>query len=219
MTSQQLTEAEIKNAVSWFSSKIKDLFGAKKDSGDVSTAKELQNDLRFFHLYTTVYSNPKYKEELPFYDAVPLFFPVDIVKGSEGLLIRGINIHYLMPSDRVKFLNELKKVIIKAAQQQNFDPEHLEDYPAANISKVIGKYMNNVYRSGGGSAGSVIRSAYRSYFLGRIGARLKKIPLGEWEQAGRLILPVFRKQSSGEIYKSVYESYDKYKSNFRSPLI
>ena len=49
------------------------------------------------------YYDPKYKNELPFYDRFPLVFPFRKVKGG----FYGLNLHYLPPQFRAKLMDAL----------------------------------------------------------------------------------------------------------------
>lgn len=215
---EKLNEGKIRQGLNWFLSKLKQTSDPKDvQKGDISK-KEDTKKIRMFNLYTCIYKDPKTKDDLPYFDAFPLFFPIQFTQGSEGVLMHAINIHYLEPKLRKRFLKEIEIILRKVAQNQKYDPNNLEDYPHQNITKVVGRYMNKVYQSGGGSAGAHIRSAYRSYFLSRIGSKMKKIPLDEWTQAGDLYLPVFRKQSASYIYGDVKEQFENYKNNNRSDI-
>lgn len=213
-----LNENRLRKGLRWFMDKVRgtaDPGDVKK--GDITKPKEMSK-IRSFNLYVTIYSDPKYKDELPFYDAMPLFFPLDIKKGSEGPLLRGINIHYLTPVNRKKFLKELETVLRRVAMMQNYNPDHLDELPHQNVTRIVGRYMEKVYQQGGGSAGAHIRQAYRSYFLHRMKGKLKKIPLSEWAQASDVYLPVFRKASPSEVYVEVKKQFELYKGRSRSPI-
>lgn len=56
-------------------------------------------------MYFYVY-DPKYKKTLPLYDQLPLVIPIDYY--PDGFL--GINLHYLPPAARYKFLQQLLKI-------------------------------------------------------------------------------------------------------------
>ena len=215
-----LDENKIKKGLNWFLGKIKKSADkkSKPDKGDIASKKDFSKKIRPFNLYATLYSRPKFEKTLPYFDAFPLFFPIKFTRGSEGTLLHGVNIHYLPPAMRKKFLRELEIIIRRVADKQGFDPDNLEDYPHQNITRVVGKYMNRVYQSGGGSAGAMIRASYRSYFLSRMGGKLKKIPLNEWDEAASVYLPVFRKQSASAVYADTKEKFDKYKSNMRHDI-
>lgn len=218
---QRINEGLFSKGVEWLFSKTKQAVSDKKsevEKSDMKNMKDVQKKMRLFHMYHFLYISPKYKKELPYYDALPLVFPIDIINGSEGTLLRAFNIHYLEPAYRVKFVAELEKYLRKLAGINGFDAESLEEYPPQNITKHIMKYMNAVYLRGGGSNGRKIRQAYRSYFFKRIRGKIIKVPLSEWDEASRAILPVFKKESAGAIYKDIDAKYRKYKSNARSSI-
>lgn len=53
-------------------------------------------------MYMFMY-DPKWKDELPYYDKFPLIFPIEFYK--DGFL--GINLHYLPPAGRAKLMDAL----------------------------------------------------------------------------------------------------------------
>lgn len=59
--------------------------------------------------------DPKYKETLPLYDRLPLVIPIEHYKN--GWL--GLNLHYLPPRARYKFLQELLKISGKEKLSKN----------------------------------------------------------------------------------------------------
>jgi len=218
---EKMDESLLRDGIKWFSKKLKGVVSNKpedKHPKDIENLKDAKTKLQFMNLYTTIYSKPKYAKSLPYFDAFPLFFPISVNYGSEGPKIMSFNLHYLPPALRMKFLKELEIIVTRDAKSKGFSPDDLKYYPRGNVAKVIGRYMNQVYLRGGGSSGAMIRQAYRSYFFSRMSGKLKYIPVTEWEKAGRVILPVFRKQSSSEIYKDIREQYKKYKSNPRKPI-
>jgi len=216
-----INEASIKKGVRWFLDKIKKSVSKRKEDKhpkDIETSKEAKANLHNFNLYTTLYPMPKTKDELPFYDAMPLFFPLQVVKGSDGALLHSLNLHYLPPNLRLKFLKEIEILVRKDAEMKGYEPDELSTYPKGNLTRSVGRYVAKVYQYGGGSAGAMIRAAYRSYFFSRMRGKLKYIPVTEWEKAGRLILPVWRKAGPAEVYKEVRNTYNKYKNNYRSSI-
>ncbi len=218
-----LNEIKIKKALSWFKKKLKKASDKKKPSkGELASLDDVGKKMRMFHLYAHVYS-AKYKDTLEVWDAFPLYFPID-VKGSKhgsGAKIHALNIHYLKPADRIKFIGEIKAILIKEAEKGGYDVEELEDLNAialGKITKVVGKYINKVYMSGGGSAGRNIRAAYRSYLFSNIKSKITKIKISEWEKAAMAILPAFRKMGPAGAYKHTQDQYNKYKKNPRKPI-
>ena len=82
-----------RRSVDWFKKKINDLGGnspsAKQnllnETKDQQSSVALPGVMHFFRY------DPKFKEELPFYD----MFPLSFIFSVEGGLMRGINFHYL----------------------------------------------------------------------------------------------------------------------------
>jgi len=72
------------------------------------------------------YSQPKYKEELAYYDASPLTLFCGITRTDDGNIREvGINLHYYPPFTRTKIINEVYK--------------HFKPYFDKNFNEVTGK--------------------------------------------------------------------------------
>lgn len=210
----RINESKLRKALSWIVDKAKDALSTKKSdekTTDIKSMDDVGKKMQFHHLYFMIYSDPKHKETLPYYDALPLFFPLKITIGPDGPLLHGINIHYLTPGNRKEFLNEMVNLMKRTAEKQGYDLNNLNEVPDGNIGKVIGKYLNQVYQ-GMNSAGSKIKVAYRTYYMGRIKGKIIKISPDEWLNAADLILPRFQKDAPGSIYADVERLYRKYKS-------
>lgn len=216
-----------KKALNWFIGKVKDALGKqtkgkKEKSTSVKDMKDSVTKLRVFHMYVGVYPNPLWKDELPVYDAMPMFFPTGFVgpNHGNGAKIQGINIHYLPPAARKLFVMELHKILTKFAEQKGYDVDTLEelnDIPQQEITKIVGRYMNFVYTQNKG-AGKMLRQCFRSYFPERFAGRLVKIKVSEWENACDVVLPAWKKMNAGAVYSWVKKGYDKYKSNSRAAI-
>lgn len=59
--------------------------------------------------------DPKHKETLPYYDKFPLTIMVDTAPGG----FYGLNLHYLAPGIRAKFLDELLKTVDSDIMSEN----------------------------------------------------------------------------------------------------
>ncbi len=68
--------------------------------------ERLENRFRIGNMYQFIY-NPKHKATLPYYDRIPLIFPINKAKG--GFL--GINFHYLPLPLRAKLMDSLYDVV------------------------------------------------------------------------------------------------------------
>jgi len=74
----------------------------------------VENRIRIGNMYMFSYE-AKHKETLPYYDAFPLIFPINLAKG--GFL--GINLHYLPPQLRAVLMDELYKNLNNERYDEN----------------------------------------------------------------------------------------------------
>jgi len=222
-----LTEGQLRKAAKWFFGRAKDLFSKKREtekekkkSGNITDLKDISSKMYNFNLYMTLYPDPLYKDTLPVYDQLPLFFPISMTGAAHGSgpKIQGLNIHYLSPANRKVFMQEILFVIKKNAVRAGYDPDTLDDIPPTVINGWVGKYINAVYSQQQKSAGSKIKVAYRSYLLNRIKGKMIKIKFSEWDNAVNVVLPRFKKMSPSATYQYVNEQYAKYKNNPWGPL-
>jgi len=217
---ENLQEGKIKTAMNWFKQKVKDLFTKKavitKKSFDIVDMKSIQEKMHFMNLYTMAYPDPLWKDDLPYFDALPLFFPVTMSKSPRGnVLLHGLNIHFLQYDARKALLTNIAEVIDKGARRVGFDPD-VDDYNKlayAQLTKFVGPYINKIYLGVLGTNDmKKIRICYRTYALQQISTQIKRIKTSEWENAVDLITPNFQKQAAGEIYKDISQLYNKYKN-------
>lgn len=80
-----------------------------KGAGD-----RLENRFRIGHMYHFIY-DPKHKKTLPYYDRLPLIFPINRAKG--GFL--GINFHYLPLPLRAKLMDALYDTVSNDRYDEN----------------------------------------------------------------------------------------------------
>ena len=97
--------ARTKKSQKWFRDKIEDIRmpsrqALLKDSALDPTTRELRGSM-YMYFY-----DPKHKQTLPYYDRFPLTIMIEPRKN--GFL--GLNLHYLRPDIRAKFLDELMKL-------------------------------------------------------------------------------------------------------------
>ena len=88
----------------WYMNNVKNLVGARLSQSSVmkSDIGELNSNIEIGSMYMYFY-DPKFKNELPFYDTFPLVLPFGPAKGG----FYGINVHYLPYLLRAKVLGEL----------------------------------------------------------------------------------------------------------------
>ena len=101
-------KARTDDSKNWFRKKVAELGDVRpqkllKDDALDPTNKQLAGSM-YMYFY-----DPKYKMELPYYDRFPLTIMVEPAKGGYYVL----NLHYLSPVVRARFLDELMKTAPK----------------------------------------------------------------------------------------------------------
>jgi len=126
-------------------------------------------------MYTFDYSNPKYKEELDFYNALPVSICLGHVMGEDGSKnMLGLNVTFIPPKIRVMILDALWKIFRTTHIEDNIDrifegnPASLKDLPL--YYDVLKKILD----------GSGFEFAVRSYIYKRIKTEPRIISLVDW---------------------------------------
>ena len=171
----------------WFQRKIKEL-------GKVSPKKVMKDDA--LHKVTKpligdmvmYFYDPKLKAELPYYDRFPLTIMVQPAKGG----FHGLNLHYLNPSVRALFLDELMKL----------GPSKISE--TTRITKLKYRLLNGVQKY------KEFKPCFKHYLMNHVDSRIVRVGMPEWEIAVFLPTQQFMKKSaqavwaeSRKIYKSV----------------
>lgn len=102
-------------SLAWFKQKYNSL--SPRDVMPKEFIKDLERYRRVAlvgRLYTFLY-NPKYKEQLPYYDRFPIVFPIRRVAGG----FYGLNIHYLAPRYRALLMDSLYNTISDTKFDEN----------------------------------------------------------------------------------------------------
>ena len=112
--------------------------------------------------------DPKWKNDLPWYDTFPLVFPIE--KYKTGFL--GLNFHYLAPKDRAILMDQLKMF----ANNKKYD-----ETTKLKLTYDMLKGFTKIKRA---------RPTVHRYLLSKIRSKFVLINADEWEVA--LFLPVER---------------------------
>ena len=121
--------------------------------------------------------DPKTKDTLPYYDKFPLAIIVGPAKGG----FHGLNIHYLPPVLRAKFLDALMDIADKKiTDNSKFD---LTYKMLKNASKM--KYFE---------------PCYKHYLTAHVKSKFAKVPAPEWEIATFLPTASWSKASSQKVF-------------------
>jgi len=162
---------KIDNAKQWFRAKIRNTTGRLKAALKGTTRKDLitqgkhVNEPKIGSIYFYFY-DPKWKEELPYYDKFPLMLCIE--KYNDGFL--GINLHYINPKARAVLLDNLMEV----ATNQRFDAS-TKLRVSYGLLKSAGKYK-------------AFKPALKRYLYSHVKSSFTFIPADEWSTA--IFLPV-----------------------------
>tara|TARA_A100001011_G_C14264031_1_gene823866 strand:- start:1252 stop:1839 length:588 start_codon:yes stop_codon:yes gene_type:complete len=160
----------------WFAANVKKLGQVNrtsllKDDALEPTARNIAGNM-YMYFY-----DPKYKDELPYYDRFPLAIMVEPAKGG----FYGLNLHYLKPTIRAAFLDEL----MKTAPQKITDKSRIRArYKLLASSK---KYKE-------------FKPCFKHYLTEHIKSKLVRVPMSEWEVAIFLPTEQFKKKGKAAVW-------------------
>ena len=122
--------------------------------------------------------NPKYKNELPYYDEFPLIFCI----GTYGGGFLGINLHYVSPTYRMVIMDSLSKIT------------NNKSYNETTKLAVTYQTLKGLSKFG------VIKPTVKRYLYSQVRSRFVHINADEWDIA--IFLPVanFKKASQSKVW-------------------
>jgi hypothetical protein len=122
--------------------------------------------------------NPKTKDKLPYYDSFPLTIIVDSAPGG----FYGLNLHYLPPILRAKFLDVL------------LDNTNNKAYDEKTRFAVNYNYLKKSART------KYFAPCFKHYLTDHVKSRFAIVPAPEWEIATFLPLADWQKASGNKVY-------------------
>jgi len=149
----------------WFQQQTLLLARKRIDTNKLFTQQRVVTKLVPGKLYMFYY-DPKYKNELPYYDRFPLVFPYSATK--DGFM--GLNMHYLSPYHRVFLMTRL----MQFANNKNFDDTTKIRYSWSLIS--------------GMSRFKLAEPCIKHYLKPHVKSMFIEIPGDQWHTA--MMLPV-----------------------------
>jgi len=161
----------------WFKDKIEDMKKPSRAALLRDTALEPAQREMVGNMYMYVY-DPKTKKDLPYYDRFPLV--VMIEKYKDGFL--GLNLHYLRPDIRAKFLDELMKLA----------PGKVKSNTRLLKAKYDLLQSTRKFKE--------FRPCLKRYLGTQIRSRVVRVPMTEWEIAIFLPTEQFVKASKTEVW-------------------
>ena len=164
----------------WFRKRVRDMRGDRINRNNLM--KEEPVTLHDDHIIGAMgmfFYDPKHKEELPYYDSFPLVIVIGPAKG--GFL--GLNLHYLPPILRAKFLDALL--------------ETLSDnrYNEATKFNVTYQMLKGVSKM------KYFKPCIKHYLTDHMVSRFGKVHPAEFEIAVFLPTADWQKKTSNQVYK------------------
>lgn len=160
-------------AKSWYRDQAKAVRKVDETALFKSAQDRYENRFRIGNMYQFMY-DPKHKATLPYYDRLPLIFPINKAKG--GFL--GINFHYLPLPLRAKLMDAL------------YDTVSNDRYDETTKLKISYGILN------GAASYKEFKPTVKHYLSSQIRSRLIYINPSEWDIA--LFLPTARFEGSNK---------------------
>jgi len=161
----------------WFRRRIQRLTRVNRDA----LMREQEINRRASHSYGSMFMyfyDPKHKKKLPYYDRFPLTIPVEPAEGG----FRGINLHYLPPVLRAKFLDALLNVT------------NNKKYDESTKFRLTYELLNGTRNL------RYFKPCFKHYLLSQVKSRFAEVPAPEWEIATFLPTAQWEKASAGRVY-------------------
>ena len=122
--------------------------------------------------------DPKLKDKLPYYDTFPLVIPVEKAEGG----FRGLNLHYIPPVLRAKFLDSLLSVV----NNKKYD-ESTRFTLTYRLLKGAAKFR-------------YFQPCFKHYLLDHVKSRFAQVPAPEWEIVTFMPTASWKKASASKVY-------------------
>ena len=162
----------------WFRKKAQSMRRVNRNQLMKEDPIKLSNRQVVGSMYMFFY-DPKLKKELPYYDSFPL---VIVIGPAEGGFL-GMNLHYLPPVLRAKFLDSLLDV---ASNKKYDDTTRFE--VSYSILKKAAKFK-------------YFKPCVKHYLSNNVKSRLARVPAPEWEIATFLPTADFQKSGKSSVYR------------------
>jgi len=167
-----------KESRDWFRKKAQQMRRVNRNQLMQEEEILLRNRFGVGNMYMFFY-DPKTKDTLPYYDAFPLVIPVE--PAEKGFY--GINLHYLPPVLRAKFLDSLLDI----TSNKSYD-EKTKFQLSYQLLKGSQKFRH-------------FKPCFKRYLTANVRSRFALVPAPEWEIATFLPTADWRKASGTQVYK------------------
>lgn len=184
-------------ALTWFRQRVQSM---KLSSEGFYRQSELRKAKRYLEgrMYLFFY-DAKTKDKLPYWDRFPLIFILEITQDG----FTGLNLHYLPPRLRVRFLYELYKYEIQEPDEEILGQgDKLDMYHAELMrSKIRMTYemISSIRKL------RYFKACYRRYLTTQIVNRPLEVTPDYWDSIAMLPLAQWQKKEQKEIWKESLE--------------
>ena len=168
----------------WFQKKVRNLTipsrqKIMKDAAlDVVKQPKIGDMMMYFY-------DPKMKKELPYYDKFPLAIMVQPAKGG----FHGLNLHYLAPGVRARFLDELMAL----------SPKNVTD--STRLARLRYNTLKGVTKF------KEFKPCFKHYLMSQVNSNLVRVPMTEWEIAIFLPTEQFVKIKTQSVWRYSRKAY------------
>ena len=167
-----------KESREWFRNKAQQLRRVNRNALMSEDPISQENKFEPGGMYMFFY-DPKTKDTLPYYDKFPLIIAVEPAKNG----FYGINLHYLPPTLRAKFLDALLDVT---------NDKKYDDKTKFDISySLLKRSAKHKY----------FKPCFKHYLTNHVKSRFARVAAPEWEIATFLPTADWAKTSSSQVYK------------------
>jgi len=173
-----------KESQQWFQRNVKKLGDVNrqallKDDALSATNKPKVGDMMMY------FYDPKHKQTLPYYDRFPLSIMVEPAPGG----FYGLNLHYLSPGVRARFLDELMKLAPKTMN----DTTRLQRM-RYNTLKGVAKYKE-------------FKPCFKHYLMDHVESKIVRVPMTEWQIAIFLPTEQFKNVKAQSVWRYSRKQY------------
>lgn len=179
---QGLLRKSGRDSLKWFSQKVRNVRASAFELVSTQPTDRYRNTGNIGIGKMVVFNyDPKLKKKLPYYDAVPCIFIVNIYPEKKAFL--GLNLHYLPYKQRAILLDELYQI------------ENNSKIPMQKKLKISWEVLQRF------SNFNLVKPCIKMYLFNHLRSKLVQIPYEEW--AAVAMLPVsggFHKKSAMEVW-------------------
>jgi hypothetical protein len=184
-------------SLTWFRQRVKTM---KLSSEAFYKQSNLTKAKRYLEgrMYIMFY-DAKTKDKLPYWDRFPLIFILEL--NQDGFT--GLNLHYLPPRIRVRFLYELYKYEMMEPDDGDIVGSDINSMRHAELMRTKIRMTYQLLQ--GIKKLRYFKACYRRYLTNQIYGRPLEVTPDHWDAMAMLPLAQWQKKTSKEIYKESME--------------